>query len=379
MDNKRRFTLFSGSAALLLTLVQIGMGLLLAPGPLSSSYTRFNNWDSRHYLDIAKEGYHLPSIDLHAISSDDVHQDRANAGFFPAYPILARGLTQVAGLSHEVSLLVVSQLSCALFWVYFLLLLGSFGVTRETAGVTAACALAYPTMFFLVMGYSESLFLASLFGMIFWTEKAVQTKANSRFWVLAAFHGAVLTASRLVGLPLVIYPVLRFLERERRLSFSVVPSALSSLVALGGAGSFFLFCHRQFGIWNLYIVLQQKGWQNFPDYWAIFKPWSYLPYFFFEDTMDSISRASVPISIFLLAACAWKDFKSSAQGVWKRAPLYFIAFVIFYVSLSGKANAKMDSMSRYTLPVYLLVLVAWVWQRAERSQSQKMGSWGWAG
>ena len=46
-------------------------------------------------------------------------------------------------------------------------------------------------------------------------------------------------------------------------------------------------------------------------------------------------------------------------GFRKRCALYFAAFAIFYVSMAGKANAKMDSMSRYTLPVYALVVVAW--------------------
>jgi hypothetical protein len=47
-----------------------------------------------------------------------------------------------------------------------------------------------------------------------------------------------------------------------------------------------------------------------------------------------------------------KTFKESR---W--ISLWFVAFVLFYIALTGKANANMDRMLRYTLPPFILLLI----------------------
>ena len=60
----------------------------------------------------------------------------------------------------------------------------------------------HPGPFYLVVGYSESLFLLGLLGYFYWCEKAGRWS-----WSLAARHGFGMTATRLVGLPAAVFPV----------------------------------------------------------------------------------------------------------------------------------------------------------------------------
>jgi hypothetical protein len=128
-------------------------------------------------------------------------------------------------------------------------------------------------------------------------------------------------------------------------------------MGLGGV-LFFVWCQYQFGHWDLYLRLQRLGWGNEPNFIAIFDPRSYIPKLFFEDTTNSVCRAS---NLFLLALFFWvfrAEWLRRPLQLGKRIGLYFSATVMFFISLSGKANYNMDSMVRYNLPVFALLVLA---------------------
>lgn len=359
----------AGLLAIGFMLFQLAMALILSPGPnLQSRYFHLNNWDSQHYRDIAVRGYQLSSPSISQITSQDVHTDRSNVGFFPAYPFAARYLSQAVGVSVDVALLMVSQFFCFLFWYYFFLIFVRWSSSLRNALVLGFFAASYPTAFFMVTGYSESIFMAGLFGLLYWSEKAMtQPDSGLGAWVLAGVYGSVLSASRLVGAPWALYPILRVLITGRR--SRILGALLASTLASAGIASFFIWSEFHFGAWDLYLTLQKKGWHNDPDFLAVFKPMSYLPRFFFEDTMDSISRVSIPLAVYFI----WKSFNKLTRA---RGALCALTVLMFYINLSGKANANMDSMSRYTYPVFLLcgLGVFWGWQ--ERKQNPKIAlSW----
>ncbi|MEK6704201.1 MAG: mannosyltransferase family protein [Bdellovibrionota bacterium] len=312
---------------------------------LKASYTRLVQWDSHHYIDIADNGYHVPAAGFGGLVARDVHLRRANVAYFPAYPLIARYVGRVLGIKTEIAVLVTAQVFCAFFWIYFFLLMRIWGVDVRGRALAACIVFMHPAAFFLICGYSESMFMAMLLGFIFWTERWLEQAGRFRIrWLLAAAHGSLLSITRLFGLLAAVYP---FVKKRNP------GSVLLAGVAAMGAVLFFVWCHYHFGSWDLYFKLQELGWGNKPEYLAIFNPMTYIPRFFLEDTVDSISRASIPLTVILFYFALKTDLKTHSSGI----ALCVVAFLMFYFPLAGKAGAKMDSMIRYTLPSFCLLVM----------------------
>ncbi len=121
--------------------------LLTTPPDFSNFFIR---WDSGYYLTIAQQGY------------APLGTERA---FLPLYPLLARGLSLVSGLSLELSGLSLSLVAFAAAAVTLYA-----WVRCDHSPATAQLAVALlcfsPASFYLVAFYPESLFLAlSLFSL----------------------------------------------------------------------------------------------------------------------------------------------------------------------------------------------------------------------
>jgi hypothetical protein len=334
--------------AFAVVLLQVCFLFLLAPGESFSieRFLKLLNWDSRHYESIASRGYVLP---LGEVTSADIHEGRANVVFFPGYPLAARGLSRLLGISVPWALLLVAQLSSVIFWSYFQLLLRQAGAGDRSVRWTLLMAILHPAAFFVVCGYTEAMFLACALGYMYWTHRWLLR----RDWLaygLAGIHGFVMCATRIVGFALLPYPYMRGWREKAYLPALI----LGGLGALGGI-AFFAWCQHRFDDWSVYFQLEEVGWRNHRLWFAILDPRSYIPRFFFEHDIDSFNRASLPFTAFLFGWAWWLEKGQPDRGA--RFPLYLSAFVLFYIPLTGKANANMDSMIRYTFPVYLLLLL----------------------
>lgn len=338
--------------ALFFCLIQVALLFLMAPKTdgVYGAYLKASQWDSFHYQDILDRGYQVPAGEL---TPTDVHSNRANAGFFPAYPILAKSIQAVSGVSSKTALIVTAQFFCFLFWLFLFLLLKMWRFSSNTAVLIGITLALYPASFFLVAAYSESLFLASLFGMILWTERWIEKtkmKKLSWDWVVAGAWGFTLSGTRLVGIPLVIYSVLRWISlglEKKSVSDCIRAAGLSFLSGLGGI-IFFIWSYFRFGQWDIYLKLQRLGWGNDPEFLALLYPSSYLPKLFFEDTTTSVCKAS---NLFILGLfiCAFRRFKLDYLA------MMYLAASMFAISLPAKANYSMDSMVRYNMPVFFVL------------------------
>jgi len=327
--------------------VQVLVLLWIAPssgGVLGDRYLKLLNWDSVHYQNILDKGYYVPSDQL---EGHHVHGYQTDVGFFPGYPGSARLVKIVSGLSSEYSLLLAAQFACVGFWFFVFLILTHWGVRARVQNGFALLILIHPAAFFLVSGYTEPLFLMSLLAMIYFTLRW-QDKNSPLGFLLAALSGIIASATRIVGFAVASFAVVDAFYRKRKLTSALLLSFLSSL----GTPLFFAYCQYRFGAWNIYLKAQSLGWGNNPDYWAVINPRSYIPHFFFEDTVTSVSRAAIPFT----AAIFWLALKYDSRRS-ERAGIYLVAFLISYISLSGKANANMDSMIRYTFPSFVLLLL----------------------
>ena len=120
---------------------------------------------------------------------------------------------------------------------------------------------AHPAAFYLVSAYSESLFLMTLLGFIYWSDQ------EGRFAkVLAGLHGIVMTATRIVGVPCAAYPLIRavfvkgrpVMGNSRRWISKYGPAAVSTLIAVLGAIFFFIYCQVRWGRWDIYMLTIRK-------------------------------------------------------------------------------------------------------------------------
>src|SRR5256886_9919945 len=118
------------------------------------------------------------------------------------------------------------------------------------------------------------------------------------------------------------------------------------------------------------MLTQAAGWGIAPDYLAVFRPSSYR---WFVPALNDPTEASqmsmtlgavlfIGIVLCELSIRRWTDLPI-------RAGIYFCAFVIYYLSVSGVACVDMESMLRYEFSVHALIVLALL-NRSEEHTSE---------
>src|SRR6266853_1834335 len=169
---------------LLVTLLQLAMavGLLVPQEPILERYSALVQHDSYWFMNIIDRGYQtiVPPID-HKV------MEVSNVAFFPAYPAIAAVLRYGLHIDTDNALLITAQIAAWGFWSYFFLFCGRWNVAPTLQFFGALLVVAHPAAFFLIAGYSESLFLMALLGCIYWS--SAEGRA-AKIW--AGLHGIVM-------------------------------------------------------------------------------------------------------------------------------------------------------------------------------------------
>jgi hypothetical protein len=351
------------SMGLFVTLIQLTVAVcLLAPdGPFSFRYQSLVQHDGFWFVNIIDRGYQttVPPID-HKV------MEVSNVAFFPAYPALASFFQSVFRVETETALLIAAQIAAWGFWTYFFLFCERWQLSPTLRFFGTLAVLAHPAAFFLIAGYSESLFLMSLIGFIYWSGSEGRAAK-----ILAALHGIIMSATRIVGVPCAAYPVVRgvfekgwnALGKPRTWFRNYASGVMVMVVAIFGAISFFIYCQWRWGRWDMYMLTQTAGWNIEPDYLAVFRPSSYrwlLPQL---NDPTQMSQMSMTIGALLLFAIAIIEVIPAVryQTQWQtRVGIYFCATVIYYVSVAGVASLEMESMLRYEFCAHALIVLAFL-------------------
>jgi hypothetical protein len=227
--------------------------------------------------------------------------------------------------------------------------------------------LVHPASFFLVASYSESLFLMSMLGFFYWSDR---TGRLAR--LLAVLHGFPMTATRIVGLPLTIYPLVqswlrdggkRLLSFRQKLRQSIAPALIAGCTALG-ALLFLAFCQWRFGDWQRYMKTEQVGWCVHPDYVGCFSRkifsvhWPHRNEGFIDP--EFVSRLSVPAMLLGFVIVILLAVRLHRPRWREQLGLLLCAGFLYYISVSGHCTRGMSSMVRFSLCVQVslaLVLV----------------------
>ncbi len=381
-------------AGLVLTLVQLAMavGLLAPEGPASYRYSTLVQHDSYWFANIIDRGYQtiVPPID-HKV------MEVSNVAFFPAYPAIAALFRYGLNVDTGTALLIAAQLAAWGFWSYFFLFCKRWNISPALQVCGSLLILTHPAAFFLIAGYSESLFLMALLGFIYWSSAHGRA---AKFW--AALHGIVMSATRIVGIVCAAFPVVRSifakglarsfppdeleappaaqrsrpilqswasLRETRRLFSQHAPAIGLMVVATLGAFSFFLYSQLRWGNWDIYMLTQAAGWGIIPDYLAVFRPSNYRWLVPALNNPTEASQMSMTLGALLLIGVAFCEISVALRrprsaafrwgtGLPTRAGIYFCAAAIYYLSVSGVACVDMESMLRYEFCVHALIVLA---------------------
>jgi hypothetical protein len=346
--------------ALGIMLFQLSVALSLSKTPdLTADYRRLCQWDSEWYSDIVERGY------ARYVPIPPAGYAKDNGGFFPGYPLTARALHMFLGLDPQMALLIVAQSAAVVFWAVLLFLLKRWHVRLPYQGLVVLAVLAHPCSFYLVAGYSESLFCASLLLFLYLSQRRSASSS-----VGMATSGFTMTATRILGLPLSGLPILGWLVRRRPKFGEAVAIAFASSL---GAGLFFLFCKLHFGDYGHYITTQRDGWGVVPDYLAVFRAGNYH----WDGSSDQDSMILTAMAFWLTAMIEVNIFAMSIgsrkNGLWKvRFPWYVGALLLWYLASSGVATVSFRSLIRYSLPWSILLIIAWTHLFSFSSRLPKM-------
>jgi hypothetical protein len=348
-------------AGLLITVMQIAVAVAFArtDGSLADRYLALVQHDSYWFANIIDRGYGtiVPPIERKEM-------EVSNVAFFPGYPILAGALKQLTGVSTGKSLLLIAQAAACGFWTYFFLFCQRWMLPLSLQIFGALAIALHPAAFFLVAGYSESLFLFSLAGFIYWSTSDRRGAA-----MLAVLHGIVMSGTRIVGLPCAIFPLARALYQggfDSKKNFGQwlarfrKPILVMFLSMLGGL-AFFAYCQVRWSRWDIYMLTQSEGWAIEPDYLAVFKPENYhfaLPPLYDGRAASQFTSALAGV-IFILIGLVELSAAWLGRRDWRdRFGFYLSAAIIYYISVSGVASVGLESMLRYDLCVHAFIVLA---------------------
>jgi hypothetical protein len=329
----------------------------------ASIFKGLTQWDSHWYLAIVRRGYQF-------VGFDKIAYEQSNVAFFPGYPLAVAIMSRLLGVEPELGLYLTAQLFCWLMWIYLFLFYRRWQIPTLWQVLASLIILVYPSSFYLVVGYSESLFVASLLGFFYWSMDLNSLRAA----LLAGAHGLAMSATRIVGLPVALLPLLRLGEGSRRWFWT----AGAAVLALLGGLSFFLYCQLRFGRWDLYIEMQRYFNGVQANYQALFQASTYVlsperwqvllsPSAPAKDAglwPDALSQLFVSVTLGSLVVTGLLDGLSVLVGKsrrWQeRLGFHLAAWAMFYIAVAGMSPLGQRSMSRYCLPVHIVQVLALV-------------------
>ncbi|HEV8120687.1 MAG TPA: glycosyltransferase 87 family protein [Candidatus Polarisedimenticolia bacterium] len=226
-------------------------GLLLQKGNLqghvrvSPVFDIWARWDSEWYLLIATRGY---GADDAFVGLPVSYRHGDDAGFFPLYPMLLRGVA-ATGLPPVVAGVLVSN-TALLLAAALLRRLVEDERGPDEADRAVWILLAFPTSFFLSAVYAESTMLAAILGSVLLARRQRALQAGA----LAGLAALARPTGLLAIVPLVLElgrSASSWTDRARR----VVIGLLGPVAAIGG---YMAFCQARFGEWAPFFTRQER-------------------------------------------------------------------------------------------------------------------------
>ena len=218
-------------AAAVFTIFYFGFSLFPHSGSFERDFMKsLANWDGGHFLGIAKFGY----------------SENFQYAFFPLYPILINLVSKITGSFLAAGILI--SIVTTFLTVNLLYQLVSMEFSKEYAKKAVLAFLLFPTSFYLLTVYTESLFLLLAIATFFFARK------NKIF--IATITAALASGTRLAGLAVVLGLFIYVYQRGglNRKNWFVIFASLGFILY-----SFYLYQHTGD---PFYFVQAESNWQR---------------------------------------------------------------------------------------------------------------------
>jgi hypothetical protein len=287
-------------------------------------FTAWERQDALWFLRIAEHGY----------SADD-----ASAAFFPLYPLVVRGLSLVLGGHPLAAALLVSNLAF-LGALMVLFVLTRTEMSDDLARKAVLYAALFPTAFFFLAPYSESLFLLLVVGS-FWAARRAR-------WGVAAILGALAALTRNVGVLVAIPLAIEAVHQAHAPTRRPLPVRALALALVPAAGTllYLWFWKLESGDW-LAPLHQQAHWQR-----ELGSPLATL----WDGTREAFRFVGVyPGGYHLLDwLIALAVLAAAAYALLRFRPSYGVfAWAMIVVPLASEFGGRpLIAFTRYALPIF---------------------------
>ena len=283
-------------------------------------------WDSFWYMDIVQNGYST-------LGSIPESPDQTNFPFFPLYPLLMKVLGWIMGGEYFIAGLIVSNL-CLLGACYLLYRLVETESDAKTARRCVKYLFLFPVSFIFSGVFTESLYLC-LTLLCFYL-------AKRRQWWLAGMAGMLLSATRTLGVLIVLPLAFEYLRSHqfklRAIRWNVLFLALVPL----GLMAFSIYSYRETGDF-LYFKTNQAAWNR-----QILSPvtvlWRALWRGMSEPHAKTLLEFCFGLGTLLLLTFGYKK-------------IGFAYWLLGMYSVVIPLAAGIDSIPRYVLPIFPLFIV----------------------
>jgi len=238
---------------LLIYLIAYGMRRLTGGGGgfLETLKPLWVHWDTRHYLNIAQNGYTA------------VGDERLQLVFFPLYPLLMRVFSVLTGGDVFYGGLIVS-LACSALSAGLLYDLAAGLYGNRIGALSVAYFLLSPLSVFLCCVYTEALFICLTLGVMVLLRRGHP-------W-MAALCGMLSAFTRMPGVIVsglfIIAAIGRFGEGKLRTK-DVLACAAQMLIVFMGLFAYWLVNYVVTGDPMMYLTYQRENWFQEPgSFWA---------------------------------------------------------------------------------------------------------------
>lgn len=162
------------------------------PASFNEVRSTFLRYDSNHYVNIVKSGYNPMEV-----------------AFFPLYPLLVKAVTKL-GISPETALYIISlvcfygAMLVVAYWLRYELKLRKITASPWS---TLGLMLIFPTAFFLVLGYTEGLFILVTVGALYSYRRG--------YYIPAAILMTLATLTRVQGGAVAVFFLIDYLLSKK--------------------------------------------------------------------------------------------------------------------------------------------------------------------